>query len=368
MSVTPHCPPDGYASPIERGELRIISELDTGHYSTVYRAAVVVAPSAAHQPTSLRPSHATGTACAAELAAGEPRSTADRVGPKHPDAAIKMIKGAGKAAEEAWVLQALSHTHIVPILDYFYHSGHDCLVMPLAQYGTLADHAFDGLAFPAAADALRQLALALDYIHSKGYIHGDVKMENVLVAKSSSDAYARCDVQLADFGSIARLVSGLTMSDRSPLGTACYSPPEAFEPVRIGSAWGYGAPTDMWSLGCLLWEVVTGDCLPLGSGPEVIGRFAKEASAAAWAAVHASLLQSFRSKLMVTLEQPGDEMEGDCRQAHRDAAATLPTFLVSCFSITAADRPTAHAAVRTMSEWEPHIMFSVLAESDPPPL
>ena len=111
-------------------------------------------------------------------------------------------------------------------------------------------------------------------------------------------------------------------ADRRPLGTVCFSPPECFDPIRSGSAWIYGESADMWSLGCMLWESVTGDCLPLGDGPDVIGRVAK-AGGLSWDTLMASLLPAFDSKLAMD-EEPGVDAHA---QAEREAAEAMLRLL-----------------------------------------
>eukprot|EP01138_Halocafeteria_seosinensis_P002593 gb/GECG01002651.1/.p1 GENE.gb/GECG01002651.1/~~gb/GECG01002651.1/.p1 ORF type:complete len:543 (+),score=58.25 gb/GECG01002651.1/:1-1629(+) len=91
-----------------------------------------------------------------------------------------------------------------------------------------------------------QLLRALDFIHKKGLIHTDLKPENVLVK-----SYSRCDVKLIDFG------SSCFVSDRlsSYIQSRSYRAPE----VTLGLP--YGPKIDIWSLGCVLAELFTGDVL-----------------------------------------------------------------------------------------------------------
>lgn len=262
------------------------------------------------------------------------------------DVAVKMVKGVGRAAEEAWVLKSLSHTNIIPILDYFAHNGHDCIVLPLAYCGTLADHsATYGIPPQSAIDVARQLTLALEYIHIHGYLHGDVKMENVVVHRPQEHSGKRCIVQLADFGSAARL-AGDCACDRPPQGTACFSPPECFSPERVNGLWMYGASADIWSLGCLLWEAVTSDCLPLGAGPDVLGRVAKEAKTEEWEKLCAKLLHTAETKMRKSVSSLAEGKH----QAEAAARVLLPLIETS-WAISPKERPAAVATARGTPVW-----------------
>lgn len=90
-----------------------------------------------------------------------------------------------------------------------------------------------------------QLACALKYLHSAGIVHRDLKPSNVLINSS-------CDVKLCDFGLSRSLTSEYfnrpIMTEF--IATRWYRAPE----VLLGSR-GYSAKSDMWSLGCLIYEL-----------------------------------------------------------------------------------------------------------------
>lgn len=93
---------------------------------------------------------------------------------------------------------------------------------------------------------LLQLALALHHLHQDLYIiHRDIKLINVLVT-------AEGQLKLCDFG-LARRVKGEDDCSRSTVGTPYYLAPES-----LGSG-GCSARSDMWALGCLVYEVCTGE-------------------------------------------------------------------------------------------------------------
>lgn len=88
-----------------------------------------------------------------------------------------------------------------------------------------------------------QLCIAVDYLHSIKVLHRDLKPANVLVDH-------RRNVKLADLG-VAKLVRADVVSAFTQIGTPCYMSPEIFKRER------YGPPTDVWSLGCILHELLT---------------------------------------------------------------------------------------------------------------
>lgn len=153
---------------------------------------------------------------------------------------------------EAQLMDSLSNPHLVPIYD----SGSSLIgdtpwyyiVMPFMQGGTLrARIRRSPLSLTDACIDLGDIADALDYIHSRGIVHRDIKASNVLL-----DTEGRC--YLADFG-IARTSTDATQltSTGNVLGTIDYVAPELFETNHKADA-----GSDLYSLGVLLFEMVTG--------------------------------------------------------------------------------------------------------------
>src|ERR671932_2188092 len=102
-----------------------------------------------------------------------------------------------------------------------------------------------------AAAVVLQIAEALRVAHERGVIHRDIKPHNILITESG-------DVKVTDFG-IARAASSSTMTRTgSILGTAHYISPEQAMGEPVGPA------SDLYSLGVLLYEMLTGK-LPYGA-------------------------------------------------------------------------------------------------------
>ena len=179
--------------------------------------------------------------------------------------AVKMVRSpdptlADRMAQEAKALAGFTHPNLVRLIDSGVHQGQAFLVMELVEGPTLSARLRQGpLGTAAAARVGVALASALDYVHGRGVVHRDLKPSNVLLGPDDR-------VRLADFG-IARLVdaSSLTLTG-STLGTAAYMAPEQIEHHGVGPA------ADIWSLGVILLECLTGRRTFEGTPAEVIAR------------------------------------------------------------------------------------------------
>jgi eukaryotic-like serine/threonine-protein kinase len=150
---------------------------------------------------------------------------------------------------EAQSAAALSHPNIVSIFDRGSSDGGTYYIaMEFLPGGTLKDRIMSKGALPArtAAAVALQIAEALQAAHERGVIHRDIKPHNILITESG-------DVKVTDFG-IARAASSSTMTRTgSILGTAHYISPEQAMGEPVGPA------SDLYSLGVVLYEMLTGE-------------------------------------------------------------------------------------------------------------
>ncbi len=155
---------------------------------------------------------------------------------------------------EAQAASNLDHPHILSVYSYGEHQGLPYIVMPYLSGGTLADFIkCEGpLSLRVAQSYLKQIADALDYAHTCGCVHCDVKPANILIGDDGQ-------VVLSDFG-IVRLLEGASLSaqqsTKSPetlMGTPDYISPEQAlgEPLD--------GRTDIYSLAVTLFFLLAGE-------------------------------------------------------------------------------------------------------------
>lgn len=149
--------------------------------------------------------------------------------------------------QEAIALSDLQHPHILPVYAYGERGGITYIVTKLIEGGTLAVRLGQPLALAQCEYYLAQVAAALDDAHQRGLIHRDVKPGNILV-----DGHNNC--YLADFGIAALMASTSDQVEDEPhiIGTPTYISPEQAGGDRPGPA------SDVYSLGVVLYEMVTG--------------------------------------------------------------------------------------------------------------
>jgi serine/threonine-protein kinase len=149
---------------------------------------------------------------------------------------------------EAKIIASLEHPAIVPIYDFGEEDGQPYFVMRFMRGGSLSERLKNGpLSIDQAVAILERIGSALDNAHGKGVIHRDLKPANILF-----DQYNKA--YLGDFG-IARLQeTGASLTGTVYLGTPAYMSPE-----QISSNTELTHRADIYALGVILYEVLTGD-------------------------------------------------------------------------------------------------------------
>lgn len=179
--------------------------------------------------------------------------------------AIKVLTaGSGASSEErsrfraeALAVARLQHPHIIQVYEVGEWQGQPFLALEYLEGGTLRDRCWlRPLAAAEAADLLIPLAEALHYAHQQGVIHRDLKPANVLLTGPHASPLPK----LSDFG-LAKLrglertqVTGIAPTETGTLvGTPAYMAPEL-----VGNPAAAGPATDLYGLGAVLYEMVTG--------------------------------------------------------------------------------------------------------------
>ena len=171
---------------------------------------------------------------------------------------------------EARTMSLLQHQHIIPVLSYGKLDDLAYIVMPYLPGGTLSARLKmqrGSLPLQEVNRYLHQLANALDYAHQQSIVHRDIKPANVLL---SADG----DVSLTDFGIARFFESDPDLLNTVPVvltatgevfGTPSYMAPEIFNGELAGPA------ADIYALGVMLYQLVTGRLPFQGKGPLDVG-------------------------------------------------------------------------------------------------
>ena len=175
---------------------------------------------------------------------------------------LAAVIGAERFLTEITTTANLQHPHILPLFDSGEADSFLFYVMPYVQGETVRDRISREKQLPV-ADAVRiasEVASALDYAHRHGVIHRDIKPENILLHDGSA--------LVADFGIAlaASKAGGTRMTETGmSLGTPHYMSPEQAMGEREITA-----RSDVYALGCVLYEMLTGDPPFTGSTAQAI--------------------------------------------------------------------------------------------------
>jgi eukaryotic-like serine/threonine-protein kinase len=166
------------------------------------------------------------------------------------DPEIATAVGAERFLREIRITAQLQHPHIVSLIDSGEARNLLYAVMPFVEGESLRDRLMATARLPSteAVTIAWEVADALDYAHRRGVVHRDIKPENILVSNGHA--------LVADFG-IARaigLAGGATLTGVGfPIGTAAYMSPE-----QATAASPVDGRSDIYSLGCVLYEMIAG--------------------------------------------------------------------------------------------------------------
>jgi eukaryotic-like serine/threonine-protein kinase len=181
--------------------------------------------------------------------------------------AVKVLSAAAtqdrelvaRFGREARAAAVLHHPNIVTVFDSGAHGDLQYLVMEYVQGQSMAELLRrEGVLEPRrAAEVGRQVCQALAAAHATGLVHRDITPGNVLVDPAGL-------VKVADFG-IAKLAAATTMTgDGMVLGTAAYLAPEQAQGRPVDGR------SDLYSLGCVLYELLTGAPPFAGDSPVAV--------------------------------------------------------------------------------------------------
>lgn len=154
-----------------------------------------------------------------------------------------------EALNEVHVLKAMRHPYIVTYRESFMNKSCLCIVMDYADggdmYGKIAKQKQLGRGFSEdqILDWFVQICLAMKHIHERKILHRDLKTQNIFLTSKG-------EVKIGDFG-IARVLKSTYDCAQTAIGTPYYLSPEICQEKP------YNQKSDIWSLGCILYEMTT---------------------------------------------------------------------------------------------------------------
>jgi len=247
----------------------------------------------------------------------------------HP--ALGADRWASRFLREIKTAARLHHPHILPLFDSGAAGGRLYYTMPLVEGESLRQQLRrEGLLPVARAAAIAAaVADALAYAHARGVVHRDVKPENIML---SPDGH----VLLADFG-IASLIDG--SSDGATETGVALGTPAYMSPEQAASDSAVDGRSDIYALGCVLYEMLAGD--PPHAGPNaraVLVRRLREP---------APPVRSLRGDVPPSLEQALDQalaLDPDDRFTTAAEFGAAVTAAITAVSSPGSAIPALHAA------------------------
>eukprot|EP00761_Pharyngomonas_kirbyi_P012556 gb/GECH01012583.1/.p1 GENE.gb/GECH01012583.1/~~gb/GECH01012583.1/.p1 ORF type:complete len:618 (+),score=124.59 gb/GECH01012583.1/:1-1854(+) len=140
----------------------------------------------------------------------------------------------------------LDHPNIVKLYDSFEDEEYVYLVLELCESGNMSEYIkkWKYISESESKYYITQLMAGLQYLHSHGIIHRDLKLSNILIRQDMT-------IKIADFG-LATVLGSPQEACNTMCGTPNYMSPE------LASSQSYSFPADMWSVGCILFHFLTG--------------------------------------------------------------------------------------------------------------
>ncbi|XP_077418145.1 serine/threonine-protein kinase ULK1a isoform X2 [Vanacampus margaritifer] len=180
-----------------------------------------------------------------------------------------LAKSHSLLGKEIKILKELKHENIVRLLDYQEMGGCVYLVMEYCNGGDLAEYlqSKGTLSEDTIRVFFQQIAQAMKVLQSKGILHRDLKPQNILLChpRGKRSSSINTSVKIADFG-FARYLQTNTMA-----ATLCGSP--MYMAPEVIMSHSYDAKADLWSLGTIIYQCLTGKAPFYANTPQELRLF-----------------------------------------------------------------------------------------------
>ena len=165
-------------------------------------------------------------------------------------------QGRDRFVREARAVSRLGHPNIITLYDFgFEQDGHPYMVMEYAPGKDMGSWLrTENLTLERVLHVVRQLLSALDEAHRAGIVHRDLKPENIIVTSTGSGADF---IKLLDFG-IARMINETSTRGLTREGEV-FGTPHYMAPEQAQGAKKVGPPADVYAVGIMLFEMLTGE-------------------------------------------------------------------------------------------------------------
>lgn len=161
--------------------------------------------------------------------------------------AIKITEESRNSIDEVLILSTLDHPHILKVNRVYKKNG--LLFIVMDYYSRTLSAVIDSIPIDEIACVMAQLLDAIHYLKHNGIIHRDLKPDNIVISTTlDGNGKTSYSTKIIDFG-MAILV-GVTEKKQRPAGTLFYMSPELISN-------DYDQRTDLWSLGVILFQLIT---------------------------------------------------------------------------------------------------------------
>lgn len=163
-----------------------------------------------------------------------------------------LTKEVGFTRQFEWEMELIvemEHAHILPVYDYGQADDLLYTVTPYVEGGTLRDRLLPALYPPKVQAVIASISVALDYLHTWGVVHGNLKPSNILFDSQDQPL-------LADMGAFHN--AGFTARNNVYI-----SPEQEAQGAAVDGR------ADVYALGVLLYEMLVGEPPPVGAGPSL---------------------------------------------------------------------------------------------------